>query len=131
MVKHVVCADVEQIARCMDDILGKEGEGVMLKDPNSEYECKRSHFLLKVKKFDDAEAKIIGYHEGTGKYKGMMGAIQVREENGIEFKIGGGFDDEERQNPPKLGEIVTFKYQGRMNSGVPRFPIFLRIHPGM
>ena len=59
----------------MDKILDKNGEGVMLKDPTSEYVGKRSRKLLKVKKFDDAEATIIGFHKGTGKYKGMMGAI--------------------------------------------------------
>jgi len=55
----------------------------------------------------------------------------VREKDGTEFKIGSGFTDVERRKPPKLGAVVTFKFQGRTNAGIPRFPIFLRVHPGM
>jgi DNA ligase-1 len=65
----------------------------MIKDPKSKYERKRSGFLLKFKKFNDDEATIIGYEEGTGKYKKMMGALKVKNDRGIEFKIGSGFDD--------------------------------------
>ena len=60
-----------------------------------------------------------------------MGAIQVREKDGTEFKIGSGFNDAQRRKPPKLGSMVTFKFQGRSKNGIPRFPIFLREHPGM
>jgi len=66
---------------------------MMIKDPKSKYERKRSGFLLKVKKFDDDEATIIGYEEGTGKYKKMMGAVRVKNKKGVEFKIGSGFND--------------------------------------
>ena len=45
----------------MDRITGEKGEGVMLRDPKSLYENRRSDKLLKVKKFDDAEAKVIGH----------------------------------------------------------------------
>ena len=45
----------------MDEILQGKGEGVMIKDPKSAYEHGRSEKLLKVKKFDDAEAKVIGH----------------------------------------------------------------------
>jgi DNA ligase 1 len=59
----------------MDKILGVKGEGVMLKDPSSKYEGKRSYSLVKVKKFDDAEATVIGHHKGTGRCENMCGAI--------------------------------------------------------
>ena len=45
----------------MDEILGEKGEGVMLKDPKSDYEGRRSCSLLKVKRFEDTEATIIGH----------------------------------------------------------------------
>jgi DNA ligase-1 len=45
----------------MDKVLKLKGEGLMLKDPESFYEKKRSKKLLKVKKFDDAEAIVIGH----------------------------------------------------------------------
>ena len=59
----------------MESVLSEKGEGVMLKDPNSAYEGKRSHSLLKVKRFEDAEATVIGHLPGTGRLTGMCGAI--------------------------------------------------------
>lgn len=77
----------------MDEICGGKGEGVMIKDPNSKYERKRSHVLLKVKRFEDAEATVVGHQKGTGRITGLLGAIEVKEQDGTEFKIGSGFDD--------------------------------------
>ena len=65
----------------------------MLKDPGSKYEGCRSDKLLKVKKFEDAEATVIGHEKGTGRCSEMLGAIRVRGDDGIEFKIGSGFND--------------------------------------
>jgi DNA ligase-1 len=45
----------------MDRVLKMDGEGLMLKDPESKYERRRSEKLLKVKKFDDSEAIVIGH----------------------------------------------------------------------
>ena len=75
MLKQTVCDDKEHLAKLMDQILGVKGEGVMLKDPDSEYEGRRSMSLLKVKRFEDAEATVIAHHKGTGRCSGMCGAI--------------------------------------------------------
>ena len=131
MVKQTVCTSKENLATLMDDILSGKGEGVMLKDPSSLYEGKRTKNLLKVKKFDDAEATVIGHLRGEGRCDTMTGAIQVREKDGTEFKIGSGFSDKQRKSPPKKGSVVTFKYQGRSKNGIPRFPIFMRMHAGV
>jgi DNA ligase-1 len=77
----------------MDKICGGKGEGVMLKDPNSKYERTRSFSLLKVKRFEDTEATVIGHERGDGRCYMMCGAIIVREKDGTEFKIGSGFSD--------------------------------------
>jgi DNA ligase-1 len=77
----------------LDRVCALGGEGVMIKDPNSPYENKRSNFLLKVKKFDDAEATVIGHEKGTGRCSGMLGALRVVGDDGTEFKIGSGFND--------------------------------------
>jgi len=42
-------------------------------------------------------------------------------------KIGTGFSDELRKNPPMIGSEVTFKYQGMTKYGKPRFPVYLRV----
>ena len=94
----------------MDKVLGEKGEGIMLKDPESKYEHRRSDRLLKVKKFDDTEALVIGHEEGSGRCEGMLGALRVRMDNGMIFKIGSGFTDAIRLKPPKKGTRITFKY---------------------
>lgn len=77
----------------MDRVTASGGEGIMLRKVNSTYEQKRSSKLLKVKKFDDAEATIIGIEKGKGRLAGFMGAIRVILDDGKEFKIGSGFTD--------------------------------------
>ena len=129
--EHKVCKSKEHLMEELDSVIAKGGEGVMLRDPESLYENRRSASLLKVKKFDDAEATVTGHERGTGRCSGMTGAIHVRGDDGIEFKIGSGFTDAQRMKPPKIGSRVTYKYMGKSNSGKPRFPIFLRVHPGM
>ena len=129
--KQEVCKDQAHLDKAMDMVIQAKGEGMMIKDPNSKYEQRRSKALLKVKKFDDAEATVIGHLKGTGRCQDMTGAIQVKNDNGVVFKIGSGFTDAQRRSPPKKGARVTYKYQGLTKAGVPRFPIFMRIHPGV
>jgi DNA ligase-1 len=83
--------------------------------------------LLKVKRFDDAEATVIKHVRGKGKYTGMMGALLLETPEGIRFKVGSGFSDLERQNPPKVGAVVTYKYFGLTKKRKPRFASFLRV----
>ena len=61
LVEHTEVKSLEHMTQELDRVTGGGGEGVMIKDPNSKYENKRSNFLLKVKKFDDAEATVIGH----------------------------------------------------------------------
>jgi predicted DNA-binding WGR domain protein len=129
--EHRKCNGLQDMLDEQEKVEGLGGEGLMLRQPASFYEHKRSNTLLKVKSFVDAEATVIGHKSGTGRCQGMMGALLVRADNGIEFKIGSGFNDQQRKNPPKKGSRVTYKYQELSNSGKPRFPIFLRIHPGL
>jgi DNA ligase-1 len=80
----------------------------------------------------DAEAVVIKHIEGKGKYRGHMGALLVQYINAkgqqIRFKIGTGFSDDERKNPPPIGTKVTFQYRGYRKRGVPKFASFLRVH---
>ena len=103
----------------------------MVKCPESSYESKRSKLLLKVKVFQDSEATVMGHQKGSGRCCGMLGALECKTDEGLLFKIGTGFDDSQRKEPPKIGYRVTFKYQGVSENNVPRVPIFLRIHPGI
>ncbi len=103
------------------------GEGLIVRDPDALYSGGRSTQILKVKEFQDAEAVVVGHLPGKGRNSGKLGALLVELQDGTRFKIGTGFSDEERDNPPLIGEVITFKYFGYHSSGIPRFPSFLRV----
>ena len=104
----------------------------MIKDPKCQYEGRRSDKLLKVKVFQDSEAKVLKHETGTGRCWNMMGKILVFDPKlAVEFRIGTGFTDQQRHNPPKKGSMITYKYQNLTNAGIPRFPVYLRPYTGM
>lgn len=103
------------------------GEGLIVRKPDSLYAAGRSPEILKVKNYQDAEAKVVAHLPGSGRNEGRLGALLVELEDGTQFKIGGGFSDAERESPPPVGEVVTFKFYGKYPSGVPKFPSFMRI----
>jgi len=134
-------------------------EGVMLRHPGAQYKYGRStlreQILLKLKRFTDAEAKIIGYeplysnqNPQTRNSQGLaersdhkagkiqvetLGNLLVRDHSGRfgEFAIGSGFDQALRDTiwsdrEGFLGRTVTYKFQQVGVKDKPRFPIFLR-----
>jgi DNA ligase 1 len=121
------CQGVTQLLAERDRVVREGGEGVMLRQPGSAYEPGRSPTLLKVKPFDDAEATVIAHEPGKGKFAGKLGALRVRTEDGREFSIGSGFTDADRESPPPVGTVITYRFQGLTAKGLPRFPSYLRI----
>lgn len=111
----------------LDKVVAEGGEGLMLKRRESRYEAGRSDDLLKVKTFEDAEAVVVGHIPGKGRLQGLMGALQVELPSGRRFRIGTGFSDDIRAQPPALGTRITFKYYGLTATGLPRFASFLRV----
>ncbi len=107
------------------------GEGLMLHRGNSLYQSGRNGDVLKVKLHEDAEATVVGYEAGQGKYAQRMGALWVETPQGLRFKLGTGLSDAQRQNPPALGQWVTYRYRGLTDKGVPRFASFVRIRPAV
>jgi hypothetical protein len=57
----------------------------------------------------------------------MLGALECKLPNGKRFDVGSGFNMDQRRKPPKIGSVITFKFQELSNNGIPRFPVFLRI----
>ena len=127
IIKQETLANKEALRQRLGAILTKGGEGLMLNRKTAHYASGRSHDLLKLKPFDDAEATVIGYRKGKGKYTGQVGSLKVRTDQGIVFFIGTGLSDAQRRHPPPLESRVTFRYQGFTKNGIPRFPVFLRI----
>ncbi|MDX2479957.1 MAG: DNA ligase [Desulfuromusa sp.] len=103
------------------------GEGLIVRKPDALYTAGRSMEILKVKSSQDAEATVIAHFPGQGRHISRLGSLLVKMDGGIPFKIGTGFSDKERENPPAVGEVITFKFYGKYQSGIPKFPSFLRI----
>lgn len=118
--------DTPQMLARMAEVEAAGGEGLVLRNPEAPYETGRSANALKVKSYDDMEGEVIGYRPGKGKYTGLVGALRVRIAGGLSFYIGSGLSDQLRLQPPPLGSLITFKYYGFTNRGVPRFASFLR-----
>lgn len=111
----------------LDRVVAGGGEGLMLHHVDAIYKQGRSTDLLKLKQWQDAEAMVIGYQPGKGKYAGMLGSLLVETTEGVRFKLGSGFSDAQRKNPPAIGRQVTYKYTGVSARGVPRFASFMRV----
>ena len=126
------CTGKADLDEKLQAVLAHGGEGLMLREPGSLYERRRSKSLLKVKTFLDAEAMVVGYSEGKGKNVGCLGALQLEMPlSGFTFEVGTGFTDAERnwlgaKKRWPLKSVVTYKYQNLTVKGVPRFPVFLR-----
>jgi len=89
------------------------GEGLIVRDPNSQYMCERSHKILKVKTWNDAEGTVIGYITGRAtdkgsKLLGKMGAMILTLDNGKRLELS-GFTDEERELSGYNPELVSGK----------------------
>lgn len=117
----------DELNKKLDSVVAQGAEGLMLHRANARYLTGRSHALLKVKRYQDAEARVIQHLAGKGKFTDMLGSILVEDQNGLKFKIGTGFTLQQRKNPPNIGSIITYKYFGKTRKGLPRFASFLRL----
>lgn len=105
----------------------QEGEGLMLRRAGSLYEAGRSSSLLKVKTFQDEEAVVVGHEAGKGRNSEVTGALRCRNRAGIHFSVGTGLNDAQRAHPPKVGEIITYRFFELTKDNKPRFPSFVGV----
>lgn len=98
---------------------------MILRNPNAPYETKRSNQILKLKTALDEECTVVAHHKGKGQFENVMGSLTCENQRG-QFKIGSGFNLEERTNPPPIGSIITYKYRGLTKTGKPRFATYWR-----
>ena len=113
-------------------------EGIMIKDPEAGYECKRSVAWLKLKPFIEVSLEVVDVEEGTGRNVGRLGAIVcqgVDDGKTIRVNVGSGFSDSDRDSywasrDSLLGQIVEVRAdavtQNQDGTYSLRFPRFLR-----
>jgi DNA ligase-1 len=99
-------------------------EGVMIKDVDAPYECKRTHAWLKAKPFIEITLKVVAVEEGTGRNEGRLGAIIVEgEDDGYNYRLncGSGFTDAQRdeywtERDSLVGQLVEIRADARTKS---------------
>jgi DNA ligase-1 len=126
LIKQIKVKNKTHLKNFQKEIEDKGGEGVVVRDASLPYYTGRNDNALKVKSFLDDECTVTQHLDGSGKYKNKLGSIKCKLKSGKIIKIGTGFSDKQRQSPPALGSVVTFKYYGLTSKGNPRFPVFLR-----
>ncbi len=127
VIKQIKYKNKEHLNKYLHYIENLGGEGVVIKNPKLLYFTGRSANILKVKSFDDMEGKVIGINPGKGKFTDLMGSLTLSLENGVIFRLGGGFKLEERKHPPSIGSMVTFKYYSFTKNKKPKFASFIRV----
>lgn len=127
VVKQFRVSNQHVLKRTLESVVAKRGEGLMLHRADAPYLTGRQHVLLKLKPTLDAEATVIAHLPGKGKYQGKMGALLVQMPDGGQFRLGTGFTDAERANPPPIGSMVTYTYRDLTSKGKPKFASFLRV----
>ncbi len=126
-IKQFKLADEKALQAKLKQITAQGGEGLMLHLASAPVTQGRSPVLLKLKPVSDAEGIVTAHIPGKGKFAGMLGALQIKTEDGHSVKIGTGFSDEQRKNPPPIGSTITYSYRDTTPSGKPRFASFLRL----
>lgn len=127
MITQFKIDNTSQLDETLNKVIENQGEGLMLHLASAHYHVGRTDNIMKLKRHQDAEATVIAHIEGKGKYLGMLGALKVKTPTGVIFNIGSGFSDEERTNPPAVGSIITYQYNGKTQANIPRFARYFRL----
>ena len=120
-------------------------EGVMIKDVDAPYNCKRSHAWLKAKPFIEVTLEVVDVEEGTGRNEGRLGAVVCSGQDdgkNIRVNVGSGFTDDNRSvfwsgRNALIGQLVevradavTQNQDGTYSLRFPRFKTFRGFEPG-
>jgi DNA ligase-1 len=120
-------ADRKALAAKLKEVVKLGAEGLVLHRADAPYVTGRSDVLLKLKPMLDTEARVVGHVPGKGRNAGKLGALIVETPEGRRFRLGTGFSDADRADPPPIGSLVTYRYRDMTSTGLPKFASFLRI----
>lgn len=134
--KLYVGSNINMIIKLLDEVTSNGEEGIMVNVNDAPYECKRAKTLLKVKKFQTVDLRIVDVVVGTGKYIDTTGAIVV-EYKGNKVSVGTGLTDGDREyfwnnKESVINRVAEIKYfeesTNQKNDELSlRFPVFVRL----
>ena len=126
-VEQVAGTDARALERRLHAVSDGGGEGLVLHRWDAPWVPGRTGSVRKLKLQPDAEATVLGYVAGKGRYAGQTGALLLQMPEGPRFALGSGLTDAQRADPPPLGAQVTYRYRGFTPAGIPRFATLLRV----
>jgi DNA ligase-1 len=139
MVDLDTAAGKDQLMRYAKDQVNAGFEGIMIKDLDAPYECKRNTFWMKWKPTITVDLEVIDVEEGTGRNKGRLGALVCAgtdDGKEITVNVGSGFSDTDRDDlyinrnlvvgrtVEILCDIITQNRDGTYSLRFPRFVRF-------
>jgi ATP-dependent DNA ligase len=117
VVETTYVTDRNQAQKVFDQYYAEGQEGIILKSASGIWEDKRAKHQIKYKGELECDLKVVGVEEGTGKYRGMLGAIICESADGVvKVSVGSGFNDAQRKEGVPVGSIVAVKYNQRIKN---------------
>ena len=125
IIKQIKVKNKKHLHSFFEKLIKKGAEGIIVKNSKESYHIGRSPHILKVKKASDMEGEVIGIN--ISNKTGVLKSLKIKLKNDVIFNLGTGFTKEQRKSPPRIGEIITFKYFGFTKYRKPKFASFLHI----
>jgi DNA ligase-1 len=139
MVDLDTAAGKDQLERYAKDNVNAGFEGIMIKELEAPYVCKRSTDWMKWKPTLTVDLEVVGVEEGTGRNLGRLGALVcagVDDGKEINVNVGSGFSDGDRDDywinrnlvigrtAEILCDVITQNQDGTYSLRFPRFVRF-------
>jgi len=139
MVDLDTAAGKDQLERYAKDNVNAGFEGIMIKELEAPYQCKRSTDWMKWKPTITVDLEVVGVEEGTGRNLGRLGALVcagVDDGKEISVNVGSGFSDGDRDDYwtnrnlvigrtcEVLCDVITQNQDGTYSLRFPRFVRF-------
>lgn len=131
LAESFLAKEKEDIYTYYKSIIAKGGEGVILKNPEHVYECKRSKNWIKLKEVNDCDLVITGWYPGEGKREGLIGGFICEDQSGkIKVRVGSGFSDEDLKEISKdpdsyISRICAVQYNVIISDKNDNWSLFL------
>jgi DNA ligase-1 len=131
IVEQKYVSSLDEVVDAESSYIEQGYEGAMVLPNIPYYKGRKANALMKFKRMESMDVKVIDTYEGTGKYVGKMGGLTVLQDNNEVCDVGSGFTDEDREwmwnnKDEVMDRIAEIQYQEMTNDNIMRFPVFLR-----
>jgi len=125
IVRQVICAGIKHLERFHHEVKARGGEGVVLRNPQAQYEHGRSDNFLKVVDVQASECIVTSYRMGAGKFAGQVRGLICNFAGKI-FCLPFWLNDD-RLVLPRRGSSITIEYRGLTKAGKPKHAAFVAV----